>query len=409
MATTKEREILRQLATRVAEIAAHPEMDKKKKILTDFNSLKAERPLVLCFPEGSWGEIVREDELVCEDKELRLWERILRQRIFWWDHIRDDNVFEPWLQLEWKVHYGDYGFPVNIKYGKEWGNSYTWIPPITNLAEQVHQMHIRDVQVDREGTYKTLDRLNSIFGDILPTKIVCMKNSFSMIKEAMFLVGLDELMYLMYDEPEAVHKMMEIMRDDQINILKYFEREGLLTSNCRDEYIGSGGVAYTTELPLKAEGEKYTLMDRWGFTEAQETVGISPDMFREFIFPYQKAVLELTGLNHYGCCEPIHDRLDDLLTIPRMRRFSVSPWCDVDICADKLKNNYIISRKPNPSPLCVGFDEKELRKEISTTLNKTKGCVVEFVMKDTHTVENDPTRMGRWVNLAYDEINKFTG
>ena len=92
-----------------------------------------------------------------------------------------------------------------------------------------------------------------------------------------------------------------------------------------------------------------------------------------------------------------------------MRRFSVSPWCDVDICADKLKNNYIISRKPNPSPLCVGFDEKELRKEISTTLNKTKGCVVEFVMKDTHTVENDPTRMGRWVNLAYDEIHKFMG
>jgi len=44
---------------------------------------------------------------------------------------------------------------------------------------------------------------------------------------------------------------------------------------------------------------KLRTIDIWGFAEIQETVGVSPEMSKEFIFPYQKEILKLFGLNCY--------------------------------------------------------------------------------------------------------------
>ena len=45
---------------------------------------------------------------------------------------------------------------------------------------------------------------------------------------------------------------------------------------------------------------KVRTIDMWGFAESQETVGVSPRMFAEFIFPDQLPILERFGLNCYG-------------------------------------------------------------------------------------------------------------
>ena len=55
----------------------------------------------------------------------------------------------------------------------------------------------------------------------------------------------------------------------------------------------------------------------WGFTESQETVGVSPAMYREFIFPYEKPIMDRFGLNCYGCCEPLHQPLAAVKQHPR--------------------------------------------------------------------------------------------
>ena len=59
--------------------------------------------------------------------------------------------------------------------------------------------------------------------------------------------------------------------------------------------------------------------DLWGFTESQETVDVSPEMYEEFIFPYEKPIMERFGLNCYGCCEPLHGRW------PAVARHHASP------------------------------------------------------------------------------------
>jgi hypothetical protein len=144
----------------------------------------------------------------------------------------------------------------------------------------------------------------------------------------------------------------------------------------------------------------------WCLTESQETVGVSPEQFEEFVFRYQLPIQERFGLNCYGCCEPLQSRWHVVKRIPRLRRVSVSPWADQRKMAEALQDDYVYSRKPAPSLLAVPhIDEDAVRADIRETLDITKGCVVELVMKDNHTLGHNPDNIVRWVRIAREEID----
>jgi len=145
--------------------------------------------------------------------------------------------------------------------------------------------------------------------------------------------------------------------------------------------------------------------DLWGFAESQETVGISPRMFAEFILPYQVPILERFGLNCYGCCEPLEKRWKYVREIPRLRRVSVSPFADLRQMTNLLGDQYVLSIKPNPADLALDeFDEAHIRGVIREILHITRGCHVELILKDTHTIRGDASRLIRWVQIAREEI-----
>jgi hypothetical protein len=90
--------------------------------------------------------------------------------------------------------------------------------------------------------------------------------------------------------------------------------------------------------------------------------------------------------------------------IPNLRRVSVSPWADIGNMAEKLGDQYIFSMKPRPSDLAMAdFDEERIRAELRDALHKTRECRVEVIMKDNHTIRNDPQRVVRWVEIARQE------
>jgi len=407
----KDREILRSLAARVREIAELPEMETRKQRWYRHNDLEPERPLVLCFPEGAWEELLPRDDrsLKCSDPQARDWEYRLRKSIYWWELIRDDNVLEPYFDIPWRVDWGSYGVREVVTHGENRG-SYTWDPPIKNLDEDFAKLRFRKPKVDRQTTLNELALATEIFGDLLPPRIHGqLWWSMGLTWEAIRLIGLEEFMIVMYDNPSGLHRLMAWLRDDHMRVIQWAEDEGLLSLNNTNGYTGSGGVAYTRQLPQPdwQPGMPVRLKDLWGFAESQETVGVSPEMFGEFILPYQLPLLARFGLNCYGCCEPLHARWDYVRTVPRLRRVSVSPWCDQRIMAEKMGRNYIFSRKPNPAMICVSFNEETVRADIRNTLQIAGSCPLEIIMKDTHTVQNDPTRITRWVQIALEEVHRF--
>ena len=407
--SSKDRELLRSLAGRVREIAELPEQADRKRRLTAHNDLKPERPIILCSPEGAWDEILPRSSMQCENESLRDWERRLRMTVYWWEHFRDDNAIEPFFNLKWRVTLGDYGVKIPFEHGKGRG-SYHWTAPLEVIESGFEKLKPRAHCVDREATLADLDLANSLFGDLLPSRIKDRHFWTSGLTwEVINLIGLETLMLAPYDQPEGLHRLMGWLRDQHLDYIEWLETEGLLSPWNENDDVGSGGVAYTTQLPRPdlEPGIPARLQDIWGFAESQETVGVSPEMFAEFILPYQLPLLEKFGLNCYGCCEPVHDRIDHILKVPRLRRVSVSPWCDQEIMAEKLGRNIVFSRKPNPTQICLTFDETAIRQDLATTLDIAGQGSLEIIMKDTHTIQNEPWRITRWIEIAKDEVDKY--
>ena len=130
-------------------------------------------------------------------------------------------------------------------------------------------------------------------------------------------------------------------------------------------------------------------------------------MHEEFSLKYERPLLEPFGLNGYGCCEDLTLKLDHVLTIPNIRRISISPFANVDKCAERLDKKAIFSWKPHPSHIAGGFDEKRIREYIKHTLDVTKGCVIEMLLKDTHTCEHHPERFTRWAQIAGELAGRY--
>jgi hypothetical protein len=76
--STGDTDILRRLASRLAQLAARPEEAGKRELWYQHNALASRRPLVLADPENGWNEIVRLDSLQCRGDLARRWEMVLR-------------------------------------------------------------------------------------------------------------------------------------------------------------------------------------------------------------------------------------------------------------------------------------------------------------------------------------------
>jgi hypothetical protein len=78
--------------------------------------------------------------------------------------------------------------------------------------------------------------------------------------------------------------------------------------------------------------------------------------------------------------------------------------------AAALGDRYVYSRKPPPSALALPHLAEELvRRDLRETLEITKGCVVELIMKDNHTLGGNPHNLVRWVEIAREEIERAYG
>jgi hypothetical protein len=124
-------------------------------------------------------------------------------------------------------------------------------------------------------------------------------------------------------------------------------------------------------------------------------------MHEEFGIHYELNWLEKFGLAYYGCCEPLHDRIELLEKIPNLRKISMSPWANLREAVRKMENRYVVSLKPNPAVLAYDVWEPDVaRNELKERLNEAGGCNVEVIMKDISTVRYEPQRLWEWANIA---------
>ena len=402
-----DQEVLRRLAGEVAELAARPIEDEKRDLWYKHNALEATRPLVFCDPENGWREVFPPSSLKCEGDLARQWELILRKETFWGREMLDDTVIRPSFDVPHVHNALDWGLEVR-RIGGDHGGSYTWDPPIKTY-EDIERLRIPEIVVDHETTNRLVHVADETFGDLLSVRTnTRWVPLFGMTQTLAYLRGLGQMMYDMIDNPDMIHRVMGFLSDSYIVMLDYLEDNRLLTLNNDGTYVGTGGFGWTKELPQPDFDGNVRTCDMWGSAESQETVGISPQMFGEFVLPYQLPILQRFGLNCYGCCEPLERRWPWVEKIPRLRRVSVAPRSDRADMTEKLGDRYIFSMKPNPVDLAMPtFDEERIRSQFRKALRITRNCRVEVIMKDNHTIGNDPSRLVRWVRIAREESERI--
>jgi hypothetical protein len=402
-----DRTILRDLAQRVAEIAALPVMKERRDLWKQHNALKPVRPMILIFPEGSWREILPDSALRCEDKGARGTEWQLRARIYTFEHFQDDTVCE----AEWVV-----GKAINHT---PWGLEPERVPapdalgawafkPVFNEWKDLKQMRAPEVSVDEKASAQWLADARELLGDILAVKPKGIAHiSFHLMQMYTFRRGLCEAMVDLVDNPAMVHDVMGFLAEGHQRLIRQYTDLNLWSLNNDATYHSSGGNGYTDELPRPGfDPARVRPADMWASAETQEFAQVSPAMHAEFALRYEKPLLAPFGLAGYGCCEDLGRKLDDVFTVPNMRRISIAPAASVDLCAPKLAGRYIFSWKPQPSHL-VAFDPGLVRQYIQHTLDvaKASGCVLEMILKDTHTCENHPERFDAWTRIARELVD----
>ncbi len=402
-----ERQILRKLAEQVAEEAALPAQKEKRELWRRHNDLEATRPVVLCDPENGWNEIVTAGQLRCASALARRWEVTLRKELFWSRQMKDDKVIEPFFEIGMTHSEDDWGLQTRQRGGD--GGAYVWEPALRDESE-IEKLHPPQFEVDKETTADTVALAREVFGDLLSIRQVGVWWwSLGLTLDFSLWRGLEGIMMDMIDRPPLVHRLMSLLRDGTMMKLDQLQDRGLLSLNA-EQYVGSGGFGYTSELPSGVPQEPVRTEQMWGFCESQETVGVSPEMFAEFVFPYQLPLLKRFGLNCYGCCEPLDVRWSVIKQTPKLRRVSVSSWADAKKMAAFLEDRYVFSWKPSPAPLAQPqLDEQVVRTVLRDVLAATRGCRLEIIMKDNHTLGNNPGNAVRWVEIAREEIARAAG
>lgn len=409
--STEDRQVLRKLAERVADIAASPQMAEKRELWRKLNSLEKTRPVIFCEPENGWNEIITEKQMMCKGKMARHWEMDLRKEIFWGEEMGDDKPVEPYFNVACVLLPDDWGVDIIEHKTDSQDGSLAWEPPIKDYDRDLERLKMPQIVVDWETSSSSFEIAGDTFGDILKVRQKTLWwSSLGITREVIKLRGLMNLYNDFYEQPDGLKALLAFISKANMAKIDFLEKNNLLHLNNDGTYIGSGGYGYSDELPQADFDGRVRAIDLWGFTESQETVNVSPEHYAEFVFPVEKPIMDRFGLTCYGCCEELHTRWHVVKKHHHLRRVSCSPWADIEKMSIYLADQFILSLKPMPTPLSFPkLDVKAVRQEIRTLLETTRDNIVELIMKDNHTIGNRPENVVEWSHIAKEEAMRISG
>ena len=396
----KDKKILRELGKEIVEIATSPVNEEYKERQRRINDLEMVEPIIYIY-EIPWHEMNVNDELTLRTRHplCRRFEWRLRRIIYKWRHKLGVPVDDPRFDytgldpvivqpLQDYVHDTGYGLPVKEDIVRVDSRS----PVVSHRfhiqikdEEDIEKIKMPKVTFDRERAEKEFQMLCEIFDNVLPVeKRGVLSFWFAPWDDIVQWTGVKEIIVDMFRRPDYVHSLVDKVVDVWLHRLDQYERLGLLQDH-----------------PMRL----------WGVGAAQVFAALSPAMHEEFALKHEKRWYEKWGRNYYGCCEPLHHKVDILRrNIPRLRRISISPFADFDKAVENIRDEFIFAWKPNPAVLAASvWDPEAVRRDMEEKLEKARrfGCVLEIHMKDISTVKYQPQRLWEWARIAAEVAEKY--
>lgn len=408
-----DKAVLRELGKSLAEIAASDENERNAALWRDLNDRKMTRPAVY-INEICWHEMNVDDELTLTTTHPMATEleTYLRQQLYLWRHMRANMVVTPYIECPMVVYDSGFGIEEQVETRATDDLNNIVSRHFNVLLESMDDVaRIKDPEVvyDRERTLQNKAVLDELFDGVMDVKVTGSKGLwFTPWDYLIRVMGIEETMINMYDEPEFVDAVASRYVDAAMKRMEQYNRLGIWSSNNLNARVGSGGYGYTGDLPPAldnlAGADPKAL---WGCGNAQIFSEVSPDMHYEFSLRHELRWIECFGLAYYGCCEPLHHKLHILQKIPNLRKISMSPWSDLTVAAEFCRDRYVLSCKPSPAVFAGdSWKPEQARADINDIIRKSGGCSYEIIMKDISTVRYHPERLWDWTRIVMECIDE---
>ncbi len=402
---------LRQLARQYYTAAMSTVNVQRMQLHKAVNDLRMERPVVL-ISEIPFHELNFDGSLtnVCSDPILQEAETFLRRNLFQWKYFPADMILTPFLPVKKIIRDSDIGIKVAEErlYSNEQKLGIAAQQYQDQLADEtsVEKIHLPIITYDEAATLAKFDRLQQVLGDIIPIRMIghtCYATPWDRIARYR---GADNLLIDLIDRPEHTHNIVRKIYECEKSRWQQMEEQGLLEL---EPYNLHCTAALSDELAAKYDGGKIKRQHVWGRGMAQILSTVGSAMHEEFEIDYMKDLMADFGMNYYGCCEPLDQKMDIVEKLPNLRKVSITPWADVDVAAEAIGKKYVLANKPNPSLVATTLNEEALTREIDKTLAAVKRnqCSCDIVLKDISTVGGNIQNLIRWEQIVMERVRNF--
>ena len=412
MSLSRQKDVstVRELASRVAEIAALPVQDEKKTMWCKLNAREPVRSMVM-IDQVCWNEMNIDGQLTpaCTDIVCRGFESHLRRILYQWNHFPVDMVVEPFVRVGKVIYNTGFGVfpqeetavtdPTNPVVSHRYENQ-------LRTEDDLDKIRMPEVRLDAEATDRLTEIAQELFDGLLEVRSSGAEPYLSLWDPLAMWMGVENALFALADRPDFMHRVLERMTVGYLAMLDQLEEQGLL---CAPQSLIHCTGAYTDELPTPDyDPHKPKTRDIWMYGLAQMLSTVSPEMFREFEVNYAIRLCQRFGLVYYGCCDPLDGKMNEVRMLPNVRKVSMSPWVKKERGASEIGRDFVYSCKPNPAFLAMDrFHPEQVREDLIETraVCEENGCPLEIILKDITTVRYEPERLFEWARVAMQVVD----
>ncbi len=417
--------VIGDLVEQVLAACAEPRYQQLKQAWTQHNRLQsAGRPLVsVHLHRGyteTWKELIPPATVVNSEPLARNVELQLRQKLFRYRHIPDDEVVLPtiWLdpvrpaepetgeavQGSYLMTFGGrrlWGVDLRLPAPDEATGAYAFSSVVNDEADLAKLRYPR-YEYDVAATERLVQRARELVGDRLPVKLYTDELFPCPAEHLVDFLGHEEFFFAFLDKPELVHRLLSFLTDGYIAYQKEREAAGAVEAEASWFFR-----VHYEELPPHESPQ--LLKSCWAYITAQSTGAISPAMYEEFIHPYNARITELFGEQriYYHGCEDLGPKIDIIRTLPGLRRFHVSAWTDLGLAVRKLGGQVVLEAHVAPGKTLMVDDAAAMRADLRRICDTAAGTVFDINLGDIQTVRGQPELLTQWAAMAQEEAARL--
>ena len=404
-----DKAILKPLIEKILLLASRPEEEEKKVLWARHQALQKTDRIPVCvyyegIPNAQWNLMFGKDLVSCSSSVGQEIELYLKKVIWMAENVPDDHIVWPMVLLRVPfILEQDWGVCLDMVHTGEELGAKAFAMPFKDKIE-LEKLRMPRISIDKKAWEAKKQQAMELLDGQLDIYSNHHNLGFAPFDIVANLCGLESSMMYAIDNPEELHKLMDFVTTalEEHHLKRAEEGQiNFLPDRTKRFQIHTGFRLHCTYLPEENEG-KPKLQFEWPYVTAQTSSGYGPEMFSEFVHPYNcRLARHFTDKTvYYHGCENLDQKITCIQNLPNLRRFHVSPWSSVSKAAEILQGKVVMEVHSHPGKVFFGWTTSDMSKDIANLIKQSQGFSMDLNLSDIHSLNNNPTILGMWARVA---------